>query len=73
MAKFCKQCSLELFGKDNEDFLGLTSKSKWEDGVATVVMCEGCGLIQVSPEGSCASDDCLKKKKPGHGVKWFNE
>ena len=61
MADFCKQCSVELFGKDNEYLKGLTSKSSWEKGEAAVVLCEGCGVIQVSPDGSCISEDCLKQ------------
>lgn len=61
MAEFCKQCSIELFGKDYEEFKGLTSQKDWEDEMACVVLCEGCGPILVDPEGRCISKDCFKK------------
>ena len=60
MAEFCKQCSLELFGEDYGDFAGLTSKKQYKKGFAAIVLCEGCGPIQVDPEGKCISPDCLK-------------
>jgi hypothetical protein len=60
MADFCKQCSEELFGADSKDFEGLTPLASWEEGKAAAVLCEGCGPIQVDPQGSCCSEDCLK-------------
>jgi hypothetical protein len=59
MAEFCKQCSEELFGKDFEDFKGLTTAEDWKADQAAVVICEGCGPIQVDSDGKCISDDCL--------------
>jgi len=64
MADFCKQCSTELFGKDFEDFKGITAKEDWAEGKAAVVLCEGCGSIQVDTDGACISKDCIEK---GHG------
>jgi hypothetical protein len=61
MADFCKQCSIEYFGKDFEDFKGATKESDWNNGYAALALCEGCGHIQVDPEGNCISEDCLKK------------
>ena len=61
MADFCKQCSEELFGEDFGDFVGITKPEDWEKGLACVVLCEGCGPIQVDLEGRCISIDCLKK------------
>jgi len=65
MTDFCKQCSIELFGKDFGDLKGITSRKDWEQGKAVVVICEGCGIIQVDPDGRCISQDCLKN----HGRK----
>lgn len=55
MADFCYQCSQPLFTEKywGEDFKGLTTKEDWEKGQAAVVLCEGCGPIQVDPEGRC--------------------
>lgn len=60
MAEFCKQCSIELFGEDYKELKDITSQKDWEDGKACVVICEGCGFIQVDPKGRCISKDCLK-------------
>lgn len=61
MADFCKQCSLELFGKDFEDFKGATTETDVKNKLAAVVLCEGCGPIQVDPDGACISEDCYEK------------
>lgn len=66
MASFCKQCSLELFGKDYEDMLGLTTEQDEDKDQFAVVLCEGCGPIQVDKSGSCISYDCLKGGHNGH-------
>lgn len=63
MADFCKQCALEIFGEDMSDLAGLTTKEDWDNGTAALALCEGCGFIQVDPEGNCVSADCLR----GHG------
>ena len=71
MADFCKQCAEEIFGKQAKrdgicllsDLRGITSKKDYAKGLAAVVICEGCGPIQVDPEGNCVSEDCLKKHK----------
>ena len=64
MADFCKQCSERLFGEDFRELAGFTSAEAWAEGKAAVTTCEGCGPIQVDPEGRCVSSDCLEK---GHG------
>jgi hypothetical protein len=61
MADFCKQCSIEYFGKDYGDLAEVTQRADWNNGLANVVLCEGCGPVQVDPEGRCTSEDCLKK------------
>lgn len=56
MAEFCKQCA-----DDHDfscDFVGVTTPEDWENGLAAVVLCEGCGAIQVDPQGRCVCD-CL--------------
>lgn len=62
MADFCRQCSIDNFGKDSEDLKGLTTEEDWAKGLAQVVICEGCGYVRVNPEGVCAGGpQCLKK------------
>lgn len=73
MADFCKACSEELFGKDYRNLAGLTGPEEWKKGYAVLTICEGCGFIQVTPEGECATDNCLKKGQPGHGVPWVHK
>jgi hypothetical protein len=65
MADFCKQCSEKTFGKDFGDLAGITTKEDWEKGLAATVLCEGCGVIKVDPEGNCISVDCYES----HGEK----
>ena len=64
MADFCRQCSIDMFGKDFNDLAGITTKDEWLAEKAAVVLCEGCGVIQVDPEGRCVSSDCDKKGHP---------
>jgi len=52
------QCSVATFGKDFGDFADITSQAEWLEEKAAVVLCEGCGAIQVDPEGRCISADC---------------
>jgi hypothetical protein len=59
MADFCEQCSKRL-GFLSNDMKGITSKEDYEEGLACIVLCEGCGTIQVDPEGNCISKDCLE-------------
>lgn len=61
MADFCKQCGIEIFGEDLGDLAGLSTEENTAAGLYPVVLCEGCGCIQVDHTGQCVSDDCLKK------------
>lgn len=70
MADFCKACSIDLFGEDLEDLADITKEEDFKKGLAYIVTCEGCGFIQVDPEGNCLSKDCLSKELPGHGIDW---
>jgi len=63
MANFCKQCSIELFGKDSEDLKGITSQEDWKQEKAAVVICEGCNIIQVDPDGKCIPQDRLRNHR----------
>jgi len=63
MADFCKECSMELFDKDCEDLKGLSTEEDTKNGLYCVVICEGCGYIQVDHEGKCISPDCIKHGK----------
>ena len=67
MADFCKACANDL-GFPEGDLKGLTTPDEWADGRAAAVICEGCGYIQVDPDGNGVSDDCLRKGKEGHGL-----
>ena len=60
MADFCKQCSIEIFDQDFKELAGLTSLEAEAEDRFCVVICEGCGRIQVDSSGSCVSTDCLK-------------
>lgn len=71
MADYCKQCSIDLFGSDRRDLAGITSGRDWRNGLADVVTCEGCGVIQIDPEGNCVSRDCECSGKSGHGLPWL--
>jgi hypothetical protein len=59
MADFCKQCSEEHFGEDFKELAGLSTEERVKEGYYAVVMCEGCGPIQVDVEGRCISSDCV--------------
>lgn len=58
MAEFCRSCAKDLEG--TSDFVGIPPNE--------VVLCEGCGPIQVGPDGDCVSADCLLKDTPNHGA-----
>lgn len=65
MADYCKQCSLETFGKDYKELALLCSP-----GDATQAICEGCGPqkgvfgILVDHAGRCVDDTCAKHGDP---------
>lgn len=60
MADFCKQCSEETFGEDFGDLAGLSNPWHTLYRLYPVVLCEGCGPIQVDHTGKCIGD-CLEK------------
>ena len=60
MADFCLECSINTFGKDFKDLANITPQKDWDKGLAQVVICEGCGAIQVDPDGNCVSSDCME-------------
>jgi len=64
MADFCKQCSIEDFGEDFGDLSNLSKPEDTREGKYPVVICEGCGPVQVDHEGNCISPDCYEK----HGL-----
>ena len=51
MADFCRDCSIETWGQDFGDLAGLSTKEDTENGLFCVVLCEGCGVIEVDHEG----------------------
>ena len=72
MADFCEACSKDL-GFPRNDLSLITSEEDWQNGLACSVICEGCGIIQVDPDGNCVSPHCLKKGQPGHGLPWVSQ
>ena len=57
MSEFCKQCSEQLFGRDYHDLSGLSTPEDTAKKLYPVVLCEGCGPIQVNHLGECMSED----------------
>ena len=47
MAELCQTCSIETYGEDSRDFVGLPASE-----AARTVLCEGCGLIHVDNHGA---------------------
>lgn len=70
MADFCKQCSIDHFGKDFRELADITKPDHWQAGMAVTTICEGCGPIQVDPDGNCVSPDCACAGQKGHGLPW---
>jgi hypothetical protein len=68
MADFCKQCSIELFDKDFRDLAGISTQAQTDDNRFALVLCEGCGFIQVDHEGRCVSHPNVCEKD-GHEQK----
>lgn len=73
MADFCRACSIAIFGDDFKELASITDPEQWKLGKATCVLCEGCGPIQVDPNGNCVSRDCLHEGEPGHGLPWIHQ
>ena len=63
MADYCYQCTEKLIGisGDKNDLKGLSTPADTAKGIAPVVLCEGCGPIQVNHLGVCISKDCFEK------------
>ncbi len=61
MADFCTECSLEMFDKDFGELAGLSTEADTKSHLFCMVLCEGCGVIQVDHTGKCISEDCLRK------------
>ena len=51
MSDFCKECSIEFFGKDLRDLAGLISPEEVKEGYGAVTICEDCGPIRVDQDG----------------------
>jgi hypothetical protein len=75
MADFCKQCSIELFGRDRGDLRPCSDPDctlcSTENRSEYVVICEGCGFTRVDGSGACLyheanggkGETCIKRKK----------
>lgn len=64
MSDHCKSCIPEF-----NDLVGITTLDAWKEGKAAVVLCEGCGPIQVDPEGFCLGDCVEYFSKKSHTCK----
>lgn len=64
MADFCPAC----WGSYCDDLAGLTKPFDRLFDRAAVVLCEGCGPIQVDENGNCISPNCDCAGEPGHNV-----
>jgi len=51
MADFCHQCALDTFGEDIGDLAGISTPADTEAGLFPIVLCEGCGPVQVDHTG----------------------
>lgn len=63
MADFCKECSIEFFGKDTKDLAGINTLEYDKQGLYSMVLCENCGPTLVDTEGVCKSNQCEKHGK----------
>lgn len=66
MSDHCQSCMPEF-----HDLVGVTSEKDFDSGKAAIVLCEGCGIIQVDPDGYCLGD-CLGDyfTKEPHICRW---
>lgn len=64
MADFCKRCSIQLFDKNFGDLKGLSTEEDTKNELYAVVLCEGCGSIQVDHTGKCITKDCVRCNQP---------
>ncbi len=51
MADFCHQCALDTFGEDIGDLAGISTPADTKAGLFPIVLCEGCGPVQVGHTG----------------------
>ena len=66
MADFCRQCSEQILGIPDAEYLGdLSGLSTADDtakGLYANVICEGCGFVQVDHTGRCVGGpNCTEK------------
>ena len=63
MADFCLQCAKKHLGLsgDKNDLSGLSTPEDTKNKLYPLVLCEGCGPIQVDHTGRCVSTDCIEK------------
>lgn len=72
MADFCKQCSISSFGEDYGDLKGLSTDADTAKEMYPIVICEGCGPIQVDHDGVCVSVDCAVDHATGLPKKQYH-
>ena len=70
MADFCKQCALDTFGDDIGDLAGISTPEDTASGMYPVVICEGCGPVQVDHTGTRIPATTMPRilNKHAHGI-----
>lgn len=66
MADFCKQCSIDTFGKDHGDLAGLITEQDTKEGYGMWVLCEGCGPAWVDHTGFRMNDPTITEDSAGY-------
>ena len=61
MADFCKQCSIDTFGKDYGDMKNISTIADTRKRLYAATLCEDCGPTQVDHTGKCIAKYCSKK------------
>lgn len=52
MADFCKEHSIEMWGKDTQDLAGVSTEADTAHKKYAKVICESCGVILVDHTGT---------------------
>lgn len=51
MKGICRDCALELFGEDTQDFAGMVNPALVAEGYGLLIECDRCGPALVDVDG----------------------
>jgi len=51
IARYCKDCSIKVHGRDEQDFAGFVTDEEEAMNMLMLVDCHGCGKIYVGTHG----------------------